>query len=166
MMIFISLGKRLYETDVRLCVYNLIKEQVPITHITAEISAVLKNLVHVDVGTLPSQGTISNTSLELGVICDVHSCQRLLASDFPTLGWDATSLDGHHVNTIHFQEGPKSSVLSITTLAGGTAVDYVDHITTMLTDITSVHGQFTGEDPAKVLEAVRNKFSRHFGTSS
>ena len=36
-------GKGVYTADVRLCVYNLIQEQVPVKHIAPVISTVLKN---------------------------------------------------------------------------------------------------------------------------
>ena len=52
----------------------------------------------------------------------------MLQSSNLCLSWDATSLDGDHINEIHVSANDKHMVLDVRHIPGGRASDYVTHI--------------------------------------
>ena len=69
------------------------------------------------------------------------------------IAWDATSLDAEHINEVHINfpgDSPKGLMLQIDTLPGGTALDYVTHITQCLNDITDTYALCNDIDPVEV----------------
>ena len=82
------------------------------------------------------------------------------------LAWDATSLDGDHVNEVHVNlsvDPPKSLVLQIDTLPGGKACDYVDHITRSIQDVTQTSASYTNVNPKQAHESVVKKLKSTLG---
>ena len=65
---------------------------------------------------------------ELGVISSVQSVELAINTEGLTLGFDATTQEGVHINSIHFTTVDKTLVVAIDQLAGGTAEDYAEHI--------------------------------------
>ncbi|KAK6170311.1 hypothetical protein SNE40_018729 [Patella caerulea] len=65
--------------------------------------------------------------IRLSVLDDIH-----VELDQANLAWDATSLDGEHVNEVHVNapvDPLESLILQVDTLPDSKAADYVDHIT-------------------------------------
>ena len=61
-----------------------------------------------------------------------------------TIAWDATELDGNHVNEVHVAapklDGTRSYyTLSVASLAGGTTHDYITHIQESLEDLAQMY---------------------------
>ena len=62
------------------------------------------------------------------------------------LSWDATTIDGQHVNEIHITANRNECLmLDVRNLPGGKTADYVLHIVNALTDAAEVFSKFTGE---------------------
>ena len=61
---------------------------------------------------------------ELGIISDFQAAELLLQNQDVTLGFDATTQEGVHINSVHITTKENSHVLAINQLPGGTAEDY------------------------------------------
>ena len=64
---------------------------------------------------------------ELGVIAELLVAETLIGNKHSTFGFDATTQEGQHVNSIHFTT--EGRYLAVDELPGGTAADYHCHIT-------------------------------------
>jgi len=56
-----------------------------------------------------------------------------------TLGFDATTQEGVHVNSIHVTSSDKCHIIAVDPLAGGTAEDYELHINQSIENLVEVH---------------------------
>eukprot|EP00745_Piridium_sociabile_P031362 TRINITY_DN51909_c0_g1_i1.p1 TRINITY_DN51909_c0_g1~~TRINITY_DN51909_c0_g1_i1.p1 ORF type:complete len:176 (-),score=30.14 TRINITY_DN51909_c0_g1_i1:226-753(-) len=79
---------------------------------------------------------------ELGVISDLQAAQVAVSTADLTLGFDATTQDGIHMNSIHFTTESDCFVIAIDQLAGGTAQDYESHICESVDHLAQVYSQF------------------------
>ena len=60
---------------------------------------------------------------EIGVIADLQSAEALISNKHLTLGFDATTQEGVHLNRIHVTTQSHGYVLVIDELPGGTATN-------------------------------------------
>ena len=65
---------------------------------------------------------------ELGSISDLQAGEMAMTLNNITLGFDATTQDGVHVNCIHLTSREKCIVIALDHLPRGTAHDYESHI--------------------------------------
>ena len=83
---------------------------------------------------------------ELGVISDIQAAELLIANENLTLGFDATTQEGLHVNSIHVTSSDQCQLLALDQLPGGTAEDYSLHISQTVDSITDVYCKFYSVD--------------------
>ena len=62
------------------------------------------------------------------MIADVQSPEALLNNRHVMLGFDATTQEGVHINSIHITMQYACYVVAVDEIPGGTAVDYSEHI--------------------------------------
>ena len=77
---------------------------------------------------LISMSTIGRMTGELGFLADVQTVEDILTSSGCTLKFDATTQDDIHVNCIMLNTRNANHLVSIKHLAGGTAIDYAEHV--------------------------------------
>ena len=65
---------------------------------------------------------------ELGAISDLQAAEALLANSDCTIGFDATTQEDTHLNSVHITTKANSYVIAADELPGGTAEDYHLHI--------------------------------------
>ena len=90
---------------------------------------------------------------ELGVISDLQVGEILYSSENVTLSWDSTTVDGHHINEVHFSIAtipPTSYVMQLGVLPGGTSDDYLTHITNCFDDIAETYAAYNQTDKIQV----------------
>ena len=63
----------------------------------------------------------------LGAIAEMQTATTILRNDNVTIGFDATTQEGVHVNSIHFTTQQDCSVAAVDQLPGGTAAGYAEH---------------------------------------
>ena len=63
-----------------------------------------------------------------------------------TLGFDATTQEGQHVNSIHFTTQEQCLAAAVDELPGGTAADYHHHITDTVDNLASVYSYFNDKE--------------------
>ena len=108
-------------------VYEALIQQVP----TVNIPLLLEKLslrLGVKLSDIPKRNSVEQMARELGVISTIQVAEIAMETNNLTLGFDATTQEGAHVNSIHFTTVDKCVVVAIDELAGGTADDYGRHV--------------------------------------
>ncbi len=76
---------------------------------------------------IPHCTTVEMMTRELGMISDLQVGELLMPSDNLTLGFDATTQEGFHINSVHVTSKDNCCGISVDQLTGGTAEDYIQH---------------------------------------
>ena len=135
-----------YNIACRKAVYCCLEYHVPIYNISPVIEGVLRELAGVKITSLPNPSTVNCCAYELGVLSDLQVGEIMNNYKDITLSWDSTTVNGDHVNEIHIgvaASPPKSYVLSLKTIAGGTTDDYTSHICESIHNIVTMYAAFT-----------------------
>ena len=73
------------------------------------------------------------------------------------MGFDATTQEGTHVNSIHFTTKTGCVAAAVDELPGGTAADYANHVTQTVDNISQTYAYFHDED----FQISREQISGH-----
>ena len=87
------------------------------------------------------------------VVSDFQCAEMLTSEEDLKLGFDATTQDRMHVNSIHDTSKDKCNILDIDQLPGGTAEDYELHITNTIDRVADVYCADTTSSIDKVVVA-------------
>ena len=109
-----------------------------------------------DIGQVPYRTTVELMARELGIISDFQAAELLLKNEDVTLGFDAMTQEGVHINSVHITTKENSHALAIHQLPGGTAEDYELHINETIDSITDVYCRYYCLD----FEEIRTKILR------
>ena len=120
--------KRKYLPATRKCVYKALECNVPVKKIGGLLSHTITVLTGMELKDVPSPTLCAHMAHELGLLSSIHMVEFMLQSSAMCLSWDATSLDGAHVNEIHVTANDKHMVVDVRHIPGGRASDYVTHI--------------------------------------
>lgn len=137
-----------YPTEMRMLVYEAIVNNLPTKNIPTLISQFAKR-TGVDIGDVPHRSTVEMMCRELGTISDFQVAEHMLKNEDMTLGFDATTQEGVHVNSIHVTSSEKCHIIAVDPLAGGTAEDYEVHINQSVDNLVEVHCAFHKADKIK-----------------
>ena len=74
---------------------------------------------------------------ELGGIAQLQTAEATLSNKDVTIGFDATTQEGVHINSIHITTVDGSYVIAVDELPGGTADDYQQHICDSIDSLAS-----------------------------
>ena len=129
----------------RLMVYDAIVNQVPTRNIPVIISKFALRF-DVPIDCVPHRSTVEMMTRELGVIADLQTAEAILQHPHVTLGFDATTQEGVHVNSIHVTTTSNCYVIAVDELPGGTAVDYSQHICGSIDHLATLYSTFTHTD--------------------
>uniref|UniRef100_UPI00358EAAAF uncharacterized protein isoform X1 n=3 Tax=Myxine glutinosa TaxID=7769 RepID=UPI00358EAAAF len=141
-----------FTKQMRSAVYKCIACQVPVERVSSVLEHTVRTLTPHQLDDLPSVSTVCRSVREMGILSDLQVGSTLVSCKNSTLAWDATSLDGKHLNELHVATSQGSMVLGISQMPDGRAVTYYDNITEVLGDTLDSYSQYTGVDP-KILEA-------------
>ena len=83
---------------------------------------------------------------ELGSISHPQAAEVIMANKNITLGFDETTHEDHHVNSIHVTTEHSCYAVAIDELPGRTAQDYSAHICDSIEHLASVHAYFHDAD--------------------
>ena len=82
------------------------------------------------------------------------------------LSWDSTTIKGEHINEIHISVStvpPKSYVLSLRSIAGGTTKDFVFHICDSINSIITTYATYNRVDyllaKSSIIKHLKNTLS-------
>ena len=148
---FSKKGKR-YSDDMRMYVYDAIVNQVPTRNIPI-LLAKFTQRAGIEVDSVPHRNTVEMMARELGAISDIQVAKVLMHQDNLTLGFDATTQEGVHINSIHATTKSMCHVIAIDELPGGTGDDYQLHICESIDRLADVYATFYDDD----YQACRSK---------
>ena len=128
----------------------LIINQVPTKNIPIVISKVAANL-GTPAESVPNRSTVEVMARELGVISEIQTAEAILMNKHVTLGFNATTQEGVHINSIHVTTVSSCYIIAADELPGGTAVDYSHHICQSIDNLASRYSEYTGTEFQTVL---------------
>ena len=134
-----------YSSQTRMLVFDYITLHVP----TASIPLVLEqSLLRLEKKSenIPNRTTVELMARELGSIADYQCAEKLIEHKHVTIGFDATTQEGCHVNEIHFTFEKDCVVAAVDELAGGTAADYSEHILGTVENLIDTYCYFNDLD--------------------
>ena len=130
-----------YSADIRALIYDMLVCQVP-THSVASLLQQIGKHTGYRFNHIPHRTTVEQMVHELGVISDLQAAEIAFSTKNLTLGFDATTQEGVHVNSVHFTTESACMVVAIDKLAGGTAYDYQNHITNSVDNLAKLYSDF------------------------
>ena len=123
-----------YNTSVRKCtMHYALQHQCPTDHVSDIIKFTVEEFTGKKLQRLPHSSTVTRMAREMGTVSDVQAGSVLSETPNCTLAFDATDVDGAHLNEVHVtaNSGPgehKHLTLCVSNLPGGTAQDYTTQI--------------------------------------
>lgn len=154
-----------YPSSTRLLVYDAIVNQVP----TASIPKLLLQFSRrfgCSMSEVPHRSTVEMMARELGVLAELQAAEALVANNDVTLGFDSTTQEGQHINSIHFTTATSCYVVAIDELAGGTALDYQQHICESIDSLAelfaTIHGQEFQQCRQLMIDHVANTLTDRY----
>lgn len=142
-----------YSPNTRMMVYEALVCQTP----TANIPRLIQKMsarCGVTLNDVPSRTTVEAMARELGVIAELQTGEMLMENPHSTIGFDATTQEGAHVNEIHFSTKTNCLSAAVDELAGGTAQDYHDHICDTVDRLATVYVHFNGGEYATCRQEI------------
>ena len=144
----------------RKCVYNAVACNVPVEQVGPVILYTVKEMTGQSITSMPDVSTVGQMVYEMGIISDLQAGTVLLSGTNHNLAFDATGIDGSHINEVHVNTDSHGSVvLQIPQLAGGQSTDYVEHMTDALSDIAHTYATFHNTEPDSTLSSIHGKIS-------
>jgi hypothetical protein len=112
--------KKTYSSSTRMMVYDAVVQQAP----TVNVTPLLEKLtwrIGLTITDIPKRHSVEQMARELGVISTIQAAEIAMETDNVTIGFDATTQEGTHINSVHLTTMDKCIVVAIDQLAGGTA---------------------------------------------
>ena len=144
---------RIYSPETRMMVFDAIVNQVPTNNIPKLIQkySLRSGLTLKDV---PHRTTVEAMARELDAIAELQTAEAVIANKDCTLGFDANTQEGVHVNSLHFTTALDCYAAAVDEFAGGTAEDYQQHICDSVDSMASVYAHFHEKDSNKTRENI------------
>ena len=150
----------------RKTIYNCLEHHVSITSIYPVIEVALDQMAGLKITALPEPCTVRYLAYELGVLSDLQVGEIIYNGKDITLSWDSTTINGKHISEIHISVPtvpPKSYVLSLRSIAGGTTEDYVSHICDSINSIITTYATYHRVDyllaKSSIIKHLKNTLS-------
>ena len=83
---------------------------------------------------------------EFGVITELQTAELIIQTNNVTIGFDATTQEGTHINSIHFTTKDRCLTGGIDELPGGTAEDYANHVFQTVDNLAETYCYFNDFD--------------------
>lgn len=116
-------------------VYDAVADQVPTSNVLRLIKKFSARF-GVALTDVPHRSTVEAMTRE---IAELQTAEEILEKKNTTLGFDATTQEGVHVNSVHITTETKCYAAAVDELPGGTAEDYSTHIIETIDNLASVH---------------------------
>nr|XP_047133635.1 uncharacterized protein LOC124811655 [Hydra vulgaris] len=134
-------GDKTYPLQMRMIIYGMLLANVPTGNIGFLISKIGQYL-GVNFTDIPHRCTIEQMARELGSIAELQAAEWAMSNSHLTLGFDATTQEGVHINTVHLTSKNNCQVIALDQLPGGTAVDYESHICGAIDHLAFIYSDF------------------------
>lgn len=134
-----------YNSKTRMFVFDSIVNQVP----TLNIPGLLQSFAtrnNYTLSSVPHRTSVEQWTRELSTIADLKCAELAMKTKNLTLGFDATTQEGVHINSIHFNTETDCEVVAVDELPGGTADDYSNHITSSVDYLAETYSDYHKEE--------------------
>ena len=153
-----------YNSSIRMVYYGLFESRFACGNATPVVKKVLSNLVpDMECNRLPSISSVCNYSREFGIISALQTAALLYNNKACTIGWDATTVRGKHMNEVHFlistEDGPVEYLITIDRVSGGRAYDYANQILRAIEKSAKLYADFINADDISILQVMYNNIS-------
>ena len=149
-----------YDVPLRKCIYNAVACNVTVEQVG---SFTVYEMTGQHISLMPETTTVCQMVYEMGIISDLQAGSVLLLGTDHNLAFDATSIDGSHINKVHINTATNGSVvLQISQLAGGQTMDYVEHITNAPGDTAYIYAAFHDLDIDSAQKDIYKRISSTF----
>ena len=81
---------------------------------------------------------------ELDVIADLKAAEVAMKTPDLTIGFDSTTLERVHINSVHLTMKDDREVIAVDELPGGTAEDYSEHVCGSVKQLATTYAHFCG----------------------
>ena len=158
-----KMDNKTYSSTTRMFVFDCIVNKVP----TANVPTLIKQF-HKRNGTepdsVPQRTAVELMARELGAIAELQTAEMVIGSNDVTIGFDATTQEEIHVNSIHFTTENECVAAAVDELAGGTAEDYAQHICETVDNLSETYVHFNEdanfqETRQKMIDNITNTIS-------
>ena len=102
----------------RMMVYNAVVNQVPTKNIPSLIQSQADRTGE-KLSAVPQRFAVEQMARELDIIADLKVAEMTMKTENLTLGFDATTQEGTHINSIHVTTKTDCEVVAIDELPGG-----------------------------------------------
>ena len=161
-----------YLTDMRMMIYDAIVNQVPTQNIVNQVptqnivnQVPTQNIVnqvptqnipsliekHVQrtgekLSAVPRRTTVEQMARELDATADLKAAEVAMKTSDLTIGFDDTTQEGVHINSVHFTTKEECEVIAVDELAAGTADDYCEHVCSAVDHLAATYADFHEDD--------------------
>ena len=104
-------------------VYDLVMNHVP-THNVASILEQVITRTGAKLDRIPHRNTVEMMVREMGVVTELQTAEELMKNSNSTIGFDTTTQEGVHVNSVLLIFKTGCLVVAIDHVPGGTIHDY------------------------------------------
>ena len=94
---------------------------------------------------IPSRSSVEMMVRELGAVAELQAVEMILANKDSTIGFDATTQEGVHINEVYFTTRNKCVAAAVDELPGGMAEDYANHICNTVNNMAETYCFFKEE---------------------
>ena len=155
-----------YSANTRMTVFDCIINKVPTDNIPTLIKQTLRRLSASDTSAVPQRTTVELMARELGAISELQTAETILDNPNCTIGFDATTQEGTHINEIHFTTVSQCVCAAIDELPGGTAEDYANHICQTVDRLAETYCHFNRDNEEECdYQDIRQKLINNISNS-
>ncbi|XP_047138521.2 uncharacterized protein LOC124814655 [Hydra vulgaris] len=151
-----------YLLHMRMIIYNMLICNVPTGNIPFLIQKIGQCMGFI-FSDIPHRNSIEQMARELGSISSLQAAEWAINNSQLTLGFDATTQKGVHINSIHLTSKDKCLVIALDQLPGGTADDYENHICNAIDHMAFIYSHFHScsynESRSSIIANISNTMS-------
>ena len=147
-------NKKQFNTNMRITIYRCLENNVAVDTTSKVILACVTLLTNQSITDIPTPATISQMGREISILAELQVVETIINSQGITLAFDATTLNGIHINEIHIVTKKTALTASITALPGGRADDYVQHILDTVEGIAVTYSAFNRVSHAETKQKI------------
>ena len=104
--------KKTYLSTTRMLIYDAVVQQVPTTNIPSLV-CYWSQKMGMQLADIPQQHSVELMARELGTISSLQAAEVAMRTPCLTLGFDATTQEGVHINSVHLTTVDKCLVVAV-----------------------------------------------------
>ena len=133
--------EKTYSLQMRMIIYNMLICNVSTVNIPILIQKI-GQCMNFTFSDIPHRNSVEQMARELGSISSLLAAEWAINDSHLTLGFDATTQEGVHINSIYLTSKDQCLVVALDQLPGGTADDYENHICNAFDHMAFIYSHF------------------------